>query len=82
MWLTVELISASLIYYHLFKLNVDVVSVRTCAPSSLPKSQHLFFATLGHSTDGKQLSGPLLFNAGAINKSPKEKEKKKGEVLS
>ena len=58
---------------------MDVVTVRTCAPSSLPKSQHPFFPTLGHCTDGKQLSGPLLFMAVTVNKAPEEE---KDEVLS
>lgn len=75
--LTIGLLSASLIYYHLFKLTVDVVSVRPCVSSSLPKSQLLFFPILGHFADGKQLSGSLLFMAGTVNKAPKEAKKKK-----
>lgn len=78
-WLAIQVLSASPMDYQVLGLNVDVVTVRICAPSSSPKSQHLFFPTLRHSNDGKQLSGPPLFMDFAVNKASKEE---KGEMFS
>lgn len=58
-------------YYQSLLLNMQVVTVKTCAPSLPPQSQHLFFPALEHPTDGKQLSGPLLSMFFAVNQAQK-----------